>query len=433
MSRFAGLLCGIGALIAPAHAAAATWIAGWQAEQSLTTPRAGAAVVEARGTIYALGGIDGVDFLRSTEASRIRADGSLAPWRTLPSLHEPRGFFAAVHHGDYLYVAGGGNGPNGHHLLRSVERARILDDGGLGAWETEPQRLNLPRRCSKLVVTGRYVYAIGGFGGALLDSVERAEILPDGHLGAWRMLDDRLTLPRYVSALATTGQRVFVIGGHDERGGAGIGGVEVASIDGQRALSAWRAATPLMTGRYGLAASAWRERLYAFGGLAGATYVDSVETASVDDRGVNAWRVTTPLPAPLANLAVVTHGDQLYVIGGANRDGYSRSVHRATFNERGDIGYYGTAAVVHRDDARHRAPPPLPYQGEVLEVVQSDAYTYARLATDGGELWVAGPRTGLAIGDRVQFSRGVEMENFYSRSLQREFAVIRFVEGLERR
>ena len=82
-------------------------------------------MIEVNGVIHVIGGIDGVDFLRSTEYSRIRPDGSLAPWQPSSPLNEPRGFFDAAVSNDYVYVAGGGNGPSGHNLLSSVERARI--------------------------------------------------------------------------------------------------------------------------------------------------------------------------------------------------------------------------------------------------------------------------------------------------------------------
>lgn len=429
-----GLLLSL--LLAAPAGAAPVWIPGWQEEAPLTTPRVGAAVVAVRGALYAIGGIDGNEFLATTEYSRIQADQSLAPWQATASMNEPRGFFAAVQSGDYLYVAGGGNGPGGHNLLRSVERARVLGDGGLGAWETERHPLSVPRRCSKLALAGRYLYALGGFGGALLDTVERAEILSDGHLGPWQMLEQRLTVPRYVSAVASDGAHVFIVGGHAERGGAGIAGVEYATIAAGGGLSAWQTTAPLLAGRYGLSAAARQGQVYALGGLAGATYVDSIERAPAGEAGSGAWRATTPLPMPLANLATVVSGDAIYIIGGTNRDGYYRQVYRAGFNTQGDIGYFGSAAQARQLEQSRRAPatppPALPFQGRVLELVQSGTYTYVRISNDDGELWLAGPQLDLVVGDEVQFSRGVEMANFHSRSLQRDFAAIRFVERLEK-
>ena len=412
--------------------AAETWIAGWQPASPMNTPRAGAAVIEVNGVIHAIGGIDGVDFLRSAEYSRIRPDGSLAPWQPSSPLNEPRGFFDAAASGDYVYVAGGGSG---HNLLRSVERARIQPDGSLGAWESEQQQLNLPRRCSKLFITGHFIYAVGGFGGTLLDSVERAEILDDGHLGSWRLLDDHLTVPRYVTAVNETADAVYIFGGHDEMGGAGITSVERAVMDKHGGISVWRQTSPMTIGRFALAAAAHGNHVYALGGLSVATYFDAIEVADVDSSGATRWRATTPLPVPLADFSTVVYRDNIYVVGGTNRDGYYNGVASATFNKDGDIGFYGSEADAKRVQTRQTTatrPSPLPNGGEVLEVLQSGDYTYVRTTGAAGELWLAGPHIEVVPGDRVQFSRGVEMGNFFSRSLQRTFPAIRFVEQLEK-
>ena len=116
---------------------------------------------------------------------------------------------------------GGGNGPSGHHLLRSVERAEIRADGSLGPWHKETQLLNYPRRCAKVVAEGDYLYAIGGFGGTLFDSVERARFNADGSLGPWQLMETKLTMPRYIHAVAERGDYLYLLGGHEQQGGKG--------------------------------------------------------------------------------------------------------------------------------------------------------------------------------------------------------------------
>lgn len=144
--------------------------------------------------LYAVGGVDGVR-LNTSEYTALQADGTLAAWRAGSAMNEARGFFGVAAHNDFIYAVGGGNGPNGSTLLRSVERAAILAGGTLGPWQREPQPLRLPRRCAKVAVIGDYLYALGGYSGALLDSVERARIHKDGSLGAWELLDQALTIP----------------------------------------------------------------------------------------------------------------------------------------------------------------------------------------------------------------------------------------------
>lgn len=67
---------------------------------------------------------------------------------------------------------------------------------------------------------------------------------------------------------------------------------------------------------------------------------------------------------------------------------------------------------------------------EVLETMDSGGYTYARLLTGEGEVWVAAPVTPLAVGDMVQFSGGMEMTEFHAASLDRTFETIWFVGSL---
>ena len=417
------------------------WIADWRDTARLNVARAGAAVLAVGDYMYAIGGVDGVDFLDTVEVARIRADGSLGPWRLTSRLVEARGFLDAVAHGNYLYAVGGGNGPSGEHLLRSVERAAIEVDGGLGPWETLESELTIPRRCVKLFVSGDTIYALGGFGGTLLDTVERAGIGRDGRLGPFRLESDRLTMPRYVNAVKRIGDRIYVLGGHKEEEGIGIPDVEVALLHDDHTHGPWRAVRPLGLGRYALAAAGHGDFIYALGGLDGARYVDTVEISrAAPDGSLSEWRTTTPLSSPRANPGVVVHGGHLYVVGGTNRDsGYFRSVEFAEFNERGDLGFMGTARearVVRARRALERArtaDTPLPNSGIVRQVIQSGAYTYVSVDKGhGNHQWVAGPRLEVERGDRVSYSHGVEMDDFHSRTLNRDFFSILFVERLER-
>lgn len=403
----------------------------------MTTPRAGAAVIEVDGVLYAIGGIDGKDFLRSSEYSRVDDNGDLGDWQLASTLNEARGFFDAAYHNGYLYVAGGGNGPSGHNLLRTVERAAVLPSGNLGQWQTEPQRLVYPRRCVKLAVADGYLYAFGGFSGTLLDSVERARIHPDGHLGPWSLVRPAMTMPRYVHGMKKKGNAFYVVGGHSEAGGAGQREVEWRPSAGNEAAP-WRSASSMQTGRYALATAAGGDYLYAMGGLNGPRYLRSIEKARfTGDGALASWQPTTGLSSPRANFAGVVYRDRLYIIGGTNKQGYYNTVERATLNEQGDPGFWATAqrARAYRERQQARSEEnalPLPNSGVVRQVIQTDLYSYVQVQGAQGVHWLAGPRTELQTGDRIRYSRGVAMADFYSKHLQRRFDAIRFVEGLEK-
>lgn len=64
---------------------------------------------------------------------------------------------------------------------------------------------------------------------------------------------------------------------------------------------------------------------------------------------------------------------------------------------------------------------------EVMETMDAGGYTYARLETEEGPVWTAGPVTPLEVGQKIIASGAMEMRNFYSKTLDRTFDSIYFV------
>jgi hypothetical protein len=72
-------------------------------------------------------------------------------------------------------------------------------------------------------------------------------------------------------------------------------------------------------------------------------------------------------------------------------------------------------------------PPTLPpVTGEVLEVLDVDAFTYLRLRTAKGETWAATSRTAVPKGTQVTLEDPVAMRDFESKTLKRKFDVVYF-------
>lgn len=410
------------------------WIADWKETSSFSAPRAGTASVIVKDKIYLIGGVDGKNFVNFTEYAQINKDGTLGPWKRGTSLHEERGFMEAVVHGDYVYVVGGGNGEFGHNLLRTVERAQIQPDGTLGWWERVKSTMVVARRCSKIIATDKRMYSFGGFGGVLLDSVEYAEFQPDGSLGEWQLDPEVMTIPRYVNSVKKKDDRFFVIGGHDRVKGVGITDVEWTRYTSAGNTEKWQATTPMLQGRYGHSSVDYGDVMYAIGGLSGAEYLDSIEYTKIGkDGALDAWKFSTPIDQPRANFSTIIYDGRLYVIGGTNRDGYLSSVIYAERNEAGDFGYWGSEeearAVKTKLIERATLKAQLPNEGLVKEVIQAEAYTYIQVeASKDGLVWIAGPKIGdLKPGDRVRYSKGVNMSNWFSKELQRGFDMVVFV------
>jgi len=413
------------------------WIHGWKDTSVMSGPRAGAATIVVNGYIYVIGGVDGYNFVRLSEYAKIYDDGSLGPWQATSLLNEDRGFIDAVAKDGYIYVAGGGNGPNGQNLLRSVERAKVNDDGSLSQWQTLQSGMVMPRRCSKVVIKGNFIYALGGFAGALLDNVERAEILANGDLGPWTIEEATMTIPRYVNTVKASHGNTYVIGGHDQQKGVGITNVEWAIPADGGGVKDWRPTASLQVGRYGLASASHGDAIYAIGGLTGLEYLTSIEVAVIQENGeLSAWRLTSPLSEPRATFSTAVYKDWIYVIGGTNQDRYLNTVEYASFDSNNDIGFMGTAkdaqAYQAKLDRLKAAKPRLPNYGTVKAVRHASMYTYIQVVNDQGMMWLAGPRTELQLNDKIRFSKGVSMSNFYSKELQQSFPHVLFVSKIEK-
>ncbi len=77
------------------------------------------------------------------------------------------------------------------------------------------------------------------------------------------------------------------------------------------------------------------------------------------------------------------------------------------------------------DDAK------LASSGKVLEVINSPTYTYLKVTSDKGPLWLASYKTDITKGATIKYSRGVAMYRFHSKSLHRTFEKIIFVDSIE--
>lgn len=81
-------------------------------------------------------------------------------------------------------------------------------------------------------------------------------------------------------------------------------------------------------------------------------------------------------------------------------------------------------------------PPAIPADtnlvnsGKVLEVIDSPMYTYLQVTSGKGPLWLAVFRTDIVKGAAVRYSSGVAMPRFYSKSLDRTFDTIIFVDSI---
>lgn len=320
------------------------WVNGWQELVPFGHPRRALAAVVANGYLYVLGGVDARNqYVRPVEYARIQADGRLGPWQETSSLLEGRFYLAAASHAGYLYALGGGGGNLGDDNvpLASVERAKINADGSLQPWRHHSY-LSTPRRGLKASVINNRLYAIGGYNGQFLKSSEFFDLSPDQQPARWQLANEEATVDRYIHAAATQGERLYLLGGHVEKGGPmSYGDVESSRVLASGELAAWKIMpTRLLTARFIASAFAFDNYLYIVGGHDGIRRLASVEMARTSTQGeVSNWTAQADLNHKRSATAVATHNHTVYIAGGMDDQGVLRSVEMAQLGPHGQLGY----------------------------------------------------------------------------------------------
>lgn len=64
--------------------------------------------------------------------------------------------------------------------------------------------------------------------------------------------------------------------------------------------------------------------------------------------------------------------------------------------------------------------------------MNAGGYTYARLQTPQGDVWIAANEFPVKTGERLSATRNMPMENFHSKTLNRDFPLIYFVTNVAR-
>ncbi|MBN1224858.1 MAG: DNA-binding protein, partial [Candidatus Aminicenantes bacterium] len=67
------------------------------------------------------------------------------------------------------------------------------------------------------------------------------------------------------------------------------------------------------------------------------------------------------------------------------------------------------------------------HRGKVLQTMDSGGYTYIEFEESGQTFWAAAPEFVVAVGDDIEFRAALPMKNFTSKTLNRTFAFIYFI------
>ena len=70
-------------------------------------------------------------------------------------------------------------------------------------------------------------------------------------------------------------------------------------------------------------------------------------------------------------------------------------------------------------------------EGRVTEIVDVPGYTYVEVETKEGSVWAAAPSVKVQAGESVSFSKGMPMTDFFSKTLNRQFETLYFVDRFQ--
>ena len=306
----------------------------WHQAPPLRLARSSACTVHVKDHLYVVGGgwLDAFTPLTSVEVADFLPDGRLTAWSLTSRMTTPRVFLSCVELNGFLYAIGGERFKNLQPvLLNSVERAQILPDGHLGRWEPAAP-LTTPRRAPVAFAVHDGIYVIGGYNGTFLRSIEHARLLPDGRLGEWKVIESKTVIPRYIHTGVRINDTLYLLGGHDESTGMANNRTEWTRIQPNGELGQWREGPVLLTNRFLSAAISFGKRIYLLGGSTGPRNLDTMEMIGImPDGSLGTSRPGGNLDQPRSGLAVARQGERVYVIGGLNHGQALSTVMYTTF------------------------------------------------------------------------------------------------------
>jgi N-acetylneuraminic acid mutarotase len=294
-------------------------LSAFTATGDLTTARTFAATVTIGNSLYVIGGRL-ASTLATVERATINDDGTLGGFAPVPgvTLATPREDFPVVVSGRWLYAIGGRTGSSD---ITSVERAAINDDGSLSTFSIVPDvSLNVGHAAHSCTITGKWLYVIGGRNGLQYPGSERASINSDGSLATFSSVPDvALNTPRQFHTSVVSGGALYVLGGWNP---GALASVERATIGTDGTLSSFStvASASLIQPRFGHTSAVVGNALYVLGGLtvAGGGNLASLERATINSDGT--LSPFTPAAATMglarAGQGTLVVGNSLYVIGG---------------------------------------------------------------------------------------------------------------------
>jgi len=222
----------------------------------------------------------------------------------------------------YLYVLGGEK-DDFTTVFGDIQRAKIAEDGSLGAFEPAGEIPN-GRAGAGFAVVGDDVVLLGGVVGVpqtgFTNEILVARFSADGKLTSWKPGPSKLPLKVQHSSAVVVGRDVYVFGGTTGNAAATISGKVTVNADGT--LGTLVSLNELKPGRSHQAAFVAQGSVYLVGGLDKGpignppSRADVVRATFQPDGAIGAWESVGKLESPLSISAAEPVGCSVLLVGG---------------------------------------------------------------------------------------------------------------------
>ncbi len=272
----------------------------WRSGPSLYEPRAGPAAAVHNGRIYAAGGAGLVDPHDNFE----EYDPEFGRWLDRAALPVGLERFAMASLGGRIYVAGGFSADSGSEPIAEVWSF----DLDTNIWQSEPEMPG-PKSAFSLLAVGDALYAVGGEGGVPGVFVYDPETLE------WATIEAPERINRRGAAAVVLEAEIWLIGGVRDR--TSTAEVDIFDVDAQ----SWREGPALPQPRAGHAAAVLNGQIHVFGGRSADMQRTVRDHFRLDPAG-GGWVRGPALPVARTEAAAAALSGEVWLIGGGAGAGF---------------------------------------------------------------------------------------------------------------
>lgn len=267
---------------------------GWCTDTDYDLPEArrGHSVVSYNGYLYAIGGSDGTNLESTVFIAKLGANGEPQLWHPTDTNKNnwvywyqdtglngstARAYHSAVAYNNRMYIVGGDTNTTANSgSSQTVEIADILPNGRLGTWSAGQSLPSTGRYGHSVQVYNDVMYLIGGNNnGTQLNSVYYSKLNSNGTMNSWTATTSFTTARSSQGGTFTAiwGAYIYLSGGCTAVNASGYctslaSDTQIGSLNADGTISEWGSVSNLVNQRMGYSFIGWQNGLYRLGGCA---------------------------------------------------------------------------------------------------------------------------------------------------------------------